>query len=87
MMSLVLKFQDTRYYKKLKYKLTMYVLGLYVGIYSFFAIKSRFTPPPPITFESKEEEDFVKKYIQHMEHESHKPKLLRTPYSGPSGVN
>jgi hypothetical protein len=64
----------------------MYVLGLYVGIYSFFSIKSRFTPPPPITFESKEEEDYVARYMKHAEQESHKPKLLRTPYAGPSGL-
>ena len=68
--------------------MTIYVLGLYAGIYSFFSIKSKFTPPPPITFESKqEEEEYVKKYIEHDQQESHKPKLLRNPYSGITGLN
>ena len=65
----------------------MYVLGLYVGVYSFFSIKSKFTPPLPITFESKAEQDYVEKYIKHAEEESHKPKLLRSPFTGQTGLN
>ena len=64
----------------------MMVLGLYVGVFGAFKIKGALTPPPPITFESKEEEDYVKRYIAHTEAEEHKPKLLRTPFTGKSGL-
>ncbi len=64
----------------------MMVLGLYAGVFGAFKLKGALTPPPPISFESREEEDFVKRYIAHVEAEEHKPKLLRTPYNGPSGL-
>ena len=66
---------------KLTQKMTMIMLGLYAGVYGVFALKSRFTPPPPITFESKEEESFVNAYVQHAHQEAHKPELLRKPFS------
>ncbi|KAJ3327354.1 hypothetical protein HDU76_011947 [Blyttiomyces sp. JEL0837] len=63
------------------------------GVAGFFAIYlgvstiNRMKPKAPIKFGSKEEEDYVKRYIAHVHHESHKPVLVREPYAGPSGLN
>ena len=64
----------------------MMVLGLYGGIFTVMKIKSSFAAPPPLTFESKEEEDYVKRYVAHVQAEEHKPQLLRKPYAGVSGL-
>lgn len=53
----------------------MYVLGIYGGIYVAVSQYNKWKPAPPIKFESKEQEKFVKDYIKHQEHESHKPQV------------
>ena len=69
-----------------RYKVTsvtqvaLYVMGIYTGgavLYSNLGRKTVET-----TFESKEEEMYVQKYIQHAEKELEKPVLLRTRYQG-----
>lgn len=62
----------------------MMVLGLYTGVFAAFKLKGALSAPPPIAFESKEEEDYVRRYIAHKEAEEHKPKLLRVPFTGKS---
>ncbi|KAJ3127726.1 hypothetical protein HK101_005531 [Irineochytrium annulatum] len=70
-----------------RYKVAMYVLFGYAGLFTAWSVYSRFQPKKPIHFQSKEEEDYVKRYIEHSKHESHKPRLAREAYMGPSGLN
>jgi hypothetical protein len=69
-----------------RYRMAIICLGIYVGIYAGFSIKGKFAPPKPLTYESKEQEEYVKKYLEHHEQEAHKPKLLREKYTGSSGL-
>jgi hypothetical protein len=67
--------------------MAIYGLSGFAGI--FFALKfyRSFQPRKSVTYESKEEENYVKRYIEHTKKEAHKPTLLRDPYGGPSGLN
>ncbi|KAJ1562027.1 hypothetical protein HK096_002397 [Nowakowskiella sp. JEL0078] len=63
-----------------RYRLALIYFGLFgAGIAGLILKPSK---PVPITFESKAEESFVKKYIDHHHHEEHKPSILRTTYKG-----
>jgi hypothetical protein len=56
-------------------------MGIYAGIFFAVGQYNKWKPKPAITYESKEEESFVKRYIDHVQHESHKPELLRKPFA------
>ena len=57
-------------------------IGVFVGVKSYFKFKAK----APISFESPEEENYVKRYIAHHGKESHKPELLRLPFTGPATI-
>lgn len=64
-----------------RYKVAMYVMGIYGGI--FFAVSqyNKWKPQAAVKFDSKEQENYANAYVKHAEHESHKPELLRTKFS------
>ncbi|KAJ3112826.1 hypothetical protein HDU96_004127 [Phlyctochytrium bullatum] len=70
-----------------RYKLALFGILGYVTLYFGYSTYSKFQPRKPIRFESKEEEDYVKRYIKHAHEEAHKPVFVRQPYGGPSGLN
>ncbi|KAI8801197.1 hypothetical protein BJ742DRAFT_838174 [Cladochytrium replicatum] len=65
-----------------RYKVALYVMAFYgVGITAIIQY-NKAKPIPAVTYESKAEESFVKKYIAHAHRDSHKPALARTNYTG-----
>ena len=58
--------------------------SLYMGVKTINSFKPK---RKPVTFESTEQEDYVKRYIEHTRKELHKPVLGREPYMGASGQN
>eukprot|EP00842_Homolaphlyctis_polyrhiza_P001099 jgi/Hompol1/1990/HPOL_002111-RA len=64
-----------------RYQMAGGMIAIYVALFATNSWLSSLKPKPPIKFESKAEEDFVKKYIHHAHQEAHKPVLLRTPFS------
>ncbi|KAI8914967.1 hypothetical protein DFJ77DRAFT_430731 [Powellomyces hirtus] len=67
-----------------RYKMSLYgILGyaaLVTGVLQYRSMQ----PPAPATYESKDEENYVKRYIKYREAELKKPELLRQPYTGAS---
>ncbi|KAJ3076895.1 hypothetical protein HDU98_010990 [Podochytrium sp. JEL0797] len=61
------------------------VFATFFGLFLVNKTYSSFQPRAPILFASKEEEDYVKRYIKHNTAESHKPAYLREAYQGASG--
>ena len=57
------------------------MIGIYAGTFVAVTQYSKLKAKPPVTYESKEQESFVKRYIEHAERESHKPLLLRTRFA------
>ena len=60
-----------------------YFIGFYAA--TFLAVKTYNKLNPKenvITFSSKEEEDYVNRYIQHEMEQEKKPELLRVPFKG-----
>ena len=51
----------------------MYVMGIYGGIFLAVSQYNKWKPQAAVKFESKEQEAFIKEYVKHVEHESHKP--------------
>ncbi|KAJ3296462.1 hypothetical protein HK104_001601 [Borealophlyctis nickersoniae] len=69
-----------------KYKLVGYMLLIYAtGITAVVQYKKR-QPPAPITFDSPEEESWVKKYVQYRKEEKKKPVLVQEPFRVPTGL-
>ncbi|ORY31570.1 hypothetical protein BCR33DRAFT_703130, partial [Rhizoclosmatium globosum] len=68
-----------------RYQVAGGVFASIFGFYLFSKVKSSFAPRAPILFTSKEEENYVKRYIHHHHEETHKPLFVRETYSGPSG--
>jgi hypothetical protein len=56
-------------------------MGIWVGGITAIVQLQKFKAKPPVSFESKEQESFVKRYVEHQQHESHKPELLRKPFA------
>ncbi|KAI8894351.1 hypothetical protein BC833DRAFT_624039 [Globomyces pollinis-pini] len=65
-----------------RYKLVAYFLA---GSAAFVTAKIQYSKltakPAPVTFDSPEQEAFVKRYIAHKENESHKPVLARAAFN------
>ena len=55
------------------------MIGIYAGAITTLVTMSSLKEKK-ILFESKEQEDYVKKYVEHAKIEAHKPVLLRTPF-------
>ncbi|KAJ3109845.1 hypothetical protein HDU97_000075 [Phlyctochytrium planicorne] len=70
-----------------RYRVALFGILGYATLYFGYSTYSKFQPKKPITFSSKEEEDYVKRYIKHAHAEAHKPELVKQPYLGPSGLN
>ncbi|KAJ3011221.1 UNVERIFIED_CONTAM: hypothetical protein HDU68_001778 [Siphonaria sp. JEL0065] len=69
-------------------RLERVAVGVFASIFGLFVANktySSFKPRAPIQFTSKEEENYVKRYIHHYHEESHKPIFVRESYPGPSG--
>ncbi len=56
-------------------------MGIWVGGITAIVQLQKLKAKPPVSFESKEQESFVKRYVEHQQHESHKPELLRKPFA------
>ncbi|TPX67769.1 hypothetical protein SpCBS45565_g03569 [Spizellomyces sp. 'palustris'] len=69
-----------------RYKVALYGIIGYVALLTGVIQYKKMQPPAPIVYESKEEEGYVKRYIQHMEGELKKPVLVRQPFTGPSFI-
>ncbi|KAJ3190176.1 hypothetical protein HDU85_000467 [Gaertneriomyces sp. JEL0708] len=65
-----------------RYKVALYGMIGYTLLFTGLIKYKQMQPPAPIVYDSPEEESYVKRYIKHMETESHKPHLLREPYRG-----
>ncbi|KAI8847422.1 hypothetical protein BC829DRAFT_363014, partial [Chytridium lagenaria] len=69
-----------------RYRVALFGILAYAGIYMVNKTYSSFQPKAPIKFENAQEEEFVKKYIKHAHEEAHKPAFVRQSYAGPSGL-
>ncbi|KAJ3261519.1 hypothetical protein HK103_005354 [Boothiomyces macroporosus] len=63
-----------------RYRVVLYTVGIYAGIYYSVTKYNQLKAKPPVSFESKQQEDYVKRYIAHKEHNDHLPALLRTKF-------
>jgi hypothetical protein len=55
------------------------MIGIYAGTITTLVTMSSMKEKK-ILFESTEQEEYVKKYVEHAKHEASKPVLLRTPF-------
>lgn len=55
-------------------------MGIYAGLYVGISQYNKLGPRKGVTFESVEQENFVKRYIKHAEIQAHKPVLLREAF-------
>ncbi|KAJ3408757.1 hypothetical protein HDV05_004766 [Chytridiales sp. JEL 0842] len=68
--------------------MAMFGIGGFAALFFTFKMYRSLQPKDyTIKYESKEEEDYVKRYIAHAKKEAHKPLLVREAYGGPSGAN
>ncbi|KAI8613184.1 hypothetical protein BC830DRAFT_1133439 [Chytriomyces sp. MP71] len=70
-----------------RYKVAVGVFATFFGLYVTRRTYNSFQPRAPIEFTSKEEENYVKRYIHHHHQEAHRPAYIRETYPGPSGEN
>ncbi|KAJ3240331.1 hypothetical protein HDU81_003999 [Chytriomyces hyalinus] len=69
-----------------RYKVAAGVFATFFGLYVANKTYKSFQPRAAIEFGSKEEENYVKRYIHHHHQEAHsKPVFIRETYQGPSG--
>ena len=55
------------------------MIGIYASAITFAVTASGLKEKKQL-FESKEQQDYVEKYVEHMKKEAHKPILLRNPF-------
>ncbi|KAJ3016500.1 hypothetical protein HKX48_004006 [Thoreauomyces humboldtii] len=67
-----------------RYKMSLYGIIGYVTLVTGIIQYGKFQPPKPTLYESKEEEAYVKRYVDFREQELKKPELLRAAYTGPA---
>ncbi|KAI9324358.1 hypothetical protein BDR26DRAFT_275663 [Obelidium mucronatum] len=63
-----------------RYRVALGVFATFFGLFVANKTYSSFQPRAPILFSSKEEENYVKRYIHHAHEEAHKPKFIRETY-------
>ncbi|KAJ3249623.1 hypothetical protein HDU77_007661 [Chytriomyces hyalinus] len=69
-----------------RYRVAAGVFATFFGLYVANKTYKSFQPRAAIEFGSKEEENYVKRYIHHHHQEAHsKPAFIRETYQGPSG--
>ncbi|KAI8825655.1 uncharacterized protein EV422DRAFT_513718 [Fimicolochytrium jonesii] len=69
-----------------RYKMAGYGMLAYVVLITGFVQYRKMQPPAPIQYQSKEEENYVKRYVAYMEEELKKPELLRQPFTGRASI-
>ncbi|KAI8913424.1 hypothetical protein EDD86DRAFT_200516 [Gorgonomyces haynaldii] len=74
-------------FKVPRYRVALYTIGLYAGIFFTISTLNGMKGPAPVTFESPEQEKWAKEYAAFKQHESHKPLLLRSPFTKETGLN
>lgn len=67
-----------------RYKVVMYMLGLCGATYAGAKAYGSLKPTPQPVFESKDQKDWIKKYMDFTRKENEKPELLRTPFRHPT---
>ncbi|RKO99201.1 hypothetical protein CXG81DRAFT_14837 [Caulochytrium protostelioides] len=65
-----------------RWKVGYYVLGMYAGIYGMAKLYGSFQSAPARVFESPEQEQFVRRYVEFAEGESKKPLQVRRDFQG-----
>ncbi|KAJ3043543.1 hypothetical protein HK097_001719 [Rhizophlyctis rosea] len=69
-----------------RYKMAAYGIVGYTILITGVVIKKKMAPKTPITFDSPEEEAWVKKYITFRKAELHKPLLVQQKFEHPTGL-
>ncbi|KAJ3035670.1 hypothetical protein HDV00_003556 [Rhizophlyctis rosea] len=69
-----------------RYKMAMYGIFAYAALIIGYKQYSALQPKPPVTFDSPEEEAWVRKYVSFQKAELHKPLLVREKFNEPTGL-
>ncbi|KAI9089479.1 hypothetical protein DFS34DRAFT_639360 [Phlyctochytrium arcticum] len=69
-----------------RYKVAIYGIVGYAALITGLIKYKGMQPPAPVTYESKEEEAYVKRYLKYAATEHKKPLLLRKTFLEPSAI-